>query len=181
MQLTRSCSARARSRDAAWTRSCPALAAAYAAFDCAGCRAAAEDIVTIEPRPWSIIAGRNALVVMNIEVRSESSTERQCPAVSSAVGTGMPPPPANGITISGTPSCSATVTANRWICSSSVQSATSGSARPPAASIDAATPASARSSRPTIATAAPASASVRAVAAPIPLSRRSPPPPGRSS
>lgn len=41
-----------------------------------------------------------ALTVRNTELRSDSSTSRQCGAVSCAVATGMPPPPANAATTS---------------------------------------------------------------------------------
>src|SRR5438270_13920241 len=70
MQLTRTPSGAtslARWRVKATT---PALAAAYAAFERAAWRAAADDIVTIDPWCLSIITGRNAVAVRKAEVRS---------------------------------------------------------------------------------------------------------------
>ncbi len=103
-----------------------------------------------------------------VAVRSESTTSRQCPTVSSAVGTGMPLPPANAARMWTGPSRSAMVAAARCSSCSTVQSARTASAAPPAAVIESATPASACSSRPMTATLAPLAASARAVWAPMP-------------
>src|ERR1019366_7237055 len=146
----------------------PALAAAYAAEDCAAWRAAAEDMVMMTPECAAIMSGRNAEMVRKVEVRSDSTTLRQLAAVSAAVGTGMPSPPAKAASTSIGPSWSLTCWWSASRSASTGQSAATPIARPPRESMASTTAAMASRSRPVTATATLLAARARAVAAPMP-------------
>ncbi len=86
----------------------PALAAAYATLARDGCRPAADDIVTIDPRPRATMPGANAWIVAKTLVRSLVTVWFQSSSDISNVGFGAPAPPANAARTAGGPSSAST-------------------------------------------------------------------------
>jgi hypothetical protein len=148
----------------------PALAAAYEAVrGTSSTRAPFVAMVTIAPRPRSIIPGRNDLHVRNVEVRFDSMTSCHSSSVMSCSAVNRPKPPANATRTSGAPSSASTWERIRSICARSVTSVLMPTASPPAWRRPETTPSIPCRSRATTATLTPFAASTRHVAAPIPF------------
>lgn len=126
-------------------------------------------MVTIEPRPRSIMPGRKARTVTNVEVRFDATTDWNSSSAISATFVNESNPPAKGTSSSTGPSCSSAARRARSTSAGSTQSAATATASAPVSRSPAASLSAASAPRATTATLAPFAASSLHVAAPMPF------------